>query len=334
LERVTGQCMLEYLKPRLFEPLGILEPSWETCPMGITAGGMGLSIPTSGIARFGQMLLDRGVYGGRRIVSESYIRLATSEQSDNREGATLPDWSQGYGYQFLLGQGGCYRGGGAFGQLCLIVPEQSIVVAATCSFKKTNPQSQIFLELLRKHVLNVPASYRQASPRSEAADELYRRLADLASPVSLAAAAASDQPNSGHTPDIPDINNSCYELSDNPHGLRQISFHLSGQQLELQVVYGDERDNRLPFDFTVTVHTQDVFNKDLSRSLQEVVTYASWLNSRTLQLTLYYIETPYIVTYTIQFRDAAIEFQFRINVSMNVPEYIASGQLLTPHSTP
>ena len=97
--------------------------------------------------------------------------------------------------------------------------------------------------------------------------------------------------------------------------------------MKLQVFYGDDRDNILPFDFTKPMHTKDVFNKDFSMPLQEVVTYAAWHDKNTLKLTLFYIETPYVVTYTIVFKDETIDFQFNINVSINVSEYEVTGQM-------
>lgn len=119
-----------------------------------------------------------------------------------------------------------------------------------------------------------------------------------------------------------------YQISSNPHGLREISFTRNNTLLKLQMVYGDQRDNVLPFDFSKPVWTEDVFSKDLSLHRQQVVTYANWLAGDTLKLALYYIETPYVVTYTIIFEDNKLEFRFNINVSLNIPEYAAVGGLV------
>ena len=52
VQKVTGMTVLDYLRPRLFDPLGIEHPTWETSPQGISAGATGLSIrpalPTKG----------------------------------------------------------------------------------------------------------------------------------------------------------------------------------------------------------------------------------------------------------------------------------------------
>ncbi|MGO4693419.1 serine hydrolase domain-containing protein [Paenibacillus sp. 2TAB26] len=152
LERVTGQKLTEYLMPRLFMPLGISSPSWETCPLGVVAGGMGLSIPTEGIAKFGQMLLNKGRFNGQRIVSEKYISLATSMQSDTSRDEERIDFSQGYGYQFFLCRDGCYMGNGGYGQLCFVSPKHQVVIAATSSFSSMK-QLQTMLDLVYEHIL-------------------------------------------------------------------------------------------------------------------------------------------------------------------------------------
>ena len=77
VNEVTGQTVLDYLIPRLFEPLGIEEPTWETCPRGINTGGWGLSLRTEAIARFGQMLLQKGQWDGKEIIPEEWLEDAT-----------------------------------------------------------------------------------------------------------------------------------------------------------------------------------------------------------------------------------------------------------------
>ncbi|WP_442603155.1 serine hydrolase domain-containing protein [Paenibacillus sp. KN14-4R] len=318
LERVTGQNLVDYLMPRLFEPLGISRPTWETCPMGITAGGMGLSLTTEGIAKFGQMLLQRGMFGGRRIVSEAYIELATTEQSDNRGRVDLierPDSAQGYGYQFHLCRHGCYRGDGAFGQMCLVAPQQNIVIAVTASFPSMK-SLQLLLDLIYNHILfRIDQNMNLASHDPML---LEQRLSSMSCPV------PAFQP----VPDnVPNIDDHTYIMDTNSEGLHRVFFKRNKDQLALHTIYTNEREHILMFDFTKSIHTQDTFIKDLSLHVQEVVTYAVWLNRHTLQLTLVYIETPYVVTYTIGFlQDQTIEFQMEMNVSLENKGYRIFGE--------
>lgn len=319
IEQATGQSLVDFLMPKLFEPLGIPRPSWETCPMGIAAGGMGLSLSTESIAKFGQMLLNQGMYEGRRIVSESYIAVATAKQSDNRlMGAGRADSVQGYGYQFHLCRHGCYRGDGSFGQLCFVAPEQQIVIAATASFNNMG-ELQALLDLIYAHIIQQVGNTDPCSTADQA--ELEQRLSSMSCTI----------PVFKPVPDfMRQINNHCYMMDENPQRLAKVRFFLQEERLQLHLLYGDDREDRLAFDFTKAVHTKAVFAKDLSMQLQEVVTYASWQHDNTLQLTLMYIETPYRVIYTIVFKEKAIDLQFNINVSLTLSDYKARGSLF-PH---
>ncbi|RKN84016.1 serine hydrolase domain-containing protein [Paenibacillus ginsengarvi] len=315
VQRVTGQTMADFLVPVLWKPLGIPQPSWETCPMGVTAGGMGLSLTTGSIAKFGLMMLGNGMYEGKRIVSEAYIEAATAEQSDNRAGEHRADSAQGYGYQWFRCREGCYRGGGSFGQLLFVAPEHRIVLAATASFPKMD-RLQTLLDLVYEHLLSPTGGGETASDSLEAAGELRGRLAGLSCPVP----AVRPVPAS-----LPFTDRAMYRMDANPQGLQTVAFHMKGGRLELRLAYGDERDGSLQLDFAEPVRGRQVFYKDLLLHEQEVVTYASWLDDSTLQLVIYYIETPYRVTYAIHFCEAAIDLRFRINVSLGIPEYDAAG---------
>jgi CubicO group peptidase (beta-lactamase class C family) len=130
VQKVTGQTVLDYLKPRLFEPLGIVNPLWQATSEGISEGGLGLSIRTEDIARFGQLLLQRGRWQGRQLVPAGWIDEATSLQTANGSDPTS-DWNQGYGYQFWRCRPGFFRGDGAYGQFCIVMPQYDAVVAIT-----------------------------------------------------------------------------------------------------------------------------------------------------------------------------------------------------------
>jgi len=320
IEKVTGQSLVDFLMPRLFEPLGISRPTWETCPMGIAAGGMGLSLTTADVAKFGQMLLKRGMYEGKRIVSERYIELATSEQSDNRPGVDRIDWAQGYGYQFHLCRRGCYRGDGSFGQMCFVAPHANIVIAVNASFKSM-ARLQVLLDMIYEELLD--GKEIQQSEDAEADPRLPQTIASV----------SSKEPEIRPIPaGVPDLHLRTYGLSDNdnPQGLNRIGFRLRDSKLSLLLGYGREEDSEqlLEFDFTQPVQTRHRFHKDLSMPLQEVVTYAAWLDKRTLRLILYYIETPYVVTYTMTFQGESINVHFQINVSFHLSDYRASGRLM------
>jgi len=134
VQKQTGQTVLDYLRPRLFEPLGITQPVWNTNFQGISLGGYGLSVRTEDIARFGQLYLQKGKWNGQQLIPKDWIEMATSRQVSNGSNPQS-DWDQGYGFQFWRCRNGAYRGDGAFGQYCVVLPEQDAVIAITSGVK-------------------------------------------------------------------------------------------------------------------------------------------------------------------------------------------------------
>lgn len=130
VQKVTGQTVLDYLKPRLFEPLGIEHPVWDTNFQGISLGGYGLRVRTEDIARFGQLYLKRGEWNGKQLLPAEWVEQATSKQVSNGSNPAN-DWHQGYGFQFWRCRHNAFRGDGAFGQYCIVMPDQDAVVAIT-----------------------------------------------------------------------------------------------------------------------------------------------------------------------------------------------------------
>lgn len=101
-------------------------------PQGINAGGWGLYLSTEGVARFGQLYLQRGHWEGEQVLPEAWVEEATRAQvppGDDR----VSDWSQGYGFQFWRCRHAAYRGDGAFGQFCVVMPGQEAVLAITAN---------------------------------------------------------------------------------------------------------------------------------------------------------------------------------------------------------
>ncbi len=182
VQRRTGERLLDYLRPRLLEPLGIEGATWEQSPSGVDTGGFGLSVTTEDIACFGQLYLDDGVWRGHRVLPEGWVAEATRRHNDSHIDSI--DWAQGYGYQFWRCQPpGVYRGDGAFGQFCIVSPEQDAVIAITSG----TPDLQGVLDRVWRHLLPAldgPTTGGSGAPTDQSGSaatstDLARRLADL-----------------------------------------------------------------------------------------------------------------------------------------------------------
>jgi CubicO group peptidase (beta-lactamase class C family) len=148
VQKATGMTVLDYLRPRLFTPLGIENPTWGQSPQGITLGGYGLSLKTEEIARFGQLYLQKGEWHAQRVVPAECVAAATARQTSNGSNPKS-DWEQGYGYQFWRCRHGLYRGDGAHGQYCIVMPEQDVVVAINSGVKDMGS----VMNLVWEHIL-------------------------------------------------------------------------------------------------------------------------------------------------------------------------------------
>ena len=148
VQQVTGDTVLDYLTPRLFEPLGIETPVWDKSPEGVSIGGSGLFLKTEDIAKFGQLYLQEGEWNGKQLVPRSWVKQATLKQVSNGSNPES-DWEQGYGFQFWKCRHGAVRGDGKDGQFCIVLPEQDAVVVMTANSRNLGDQ----LNLVWEHLL-------------------------------------------------------------------------------------------------------------------------------------------------------------------------------------
>jgi len=318
VQKVVGMPLKEYLTPRLFEPLGIENPAWENDPRGINTGGWGLSIKTEDIARFGQMYLQKGVWNGQRILSEEWVEMATSKQVENDKVPGTPtDWQQGYGFQFWRCQNNAYRGDGAFGQYCIVMPDQDAVLAITSAVK----DMQAVLNLVWKHIL--PAFGPEALPADELSHQkLLKKLARLVlhAPKGKSTAPAA-RIVSGKT----------YNFDENPLGYKSISFTFTGKTAALTL-----RDSFGRHSMTCGV---DGWVLGKTTALREVMPHhgahapvhpprpvassCTWTADDTLQLTARFYETPFYYILTCKFTGNDVEANLAVNVGFGDPQPVS-----------
>jgi CubicO group peptidase (beta-lactamase class C family) len=105
VQKVSGKRVLDYLKPRLFDPLGIKGIDWEISTEGINTGGWGLRLKTEDMAKMAELYLHNGVWNGKQVLPKGWVEQATTYKIDQAPGAVQSkrdssDWMQGYCYQF------------------------------------------------------------------------------------------------------------------------------------------------------------------------------------------------------------------------------------------
>ncbi|MEV6848274.1 serine hydrolase domain-containing protein [Actinoplanes sp. NPDC051411] len=144
VEQVTGRGLPEFLDERLFGPMGISGAEWDRVASGKSFGFHGLHLTTEAVAAFGELLLRNGRWHDRQLIPRDFLAAATTRRIETlqfEDGSRDTDCLQGYGYQLWMSRHG-YRGDGAFGQFCLVIPSHDLVVAMTSAM----PHTQAALE--------------------------------------------------------------------------------------------------------------------------------------------------------------------------------------------
>ena len=130
VRRASGMMLDEFARQNIFVPLGVKDYAWTTCPKGETSGATGLYLPTGDLLKFGVMLMNKGIYEGRRVVSEEYIAEATKNHITFEEKGN-------YGYSFVPVEGG-FTACGAYNQQIIVLPDKGIVFAAHAFMENIN----------------------------------------------------------------------------------------------------------------------------------------------------------------------------------------------------
>ncbi len=296
IQKVSGKTVLDYLTPRLFEPLGIEHPSWESNMNGINMGGWGLKVRTQDIANFGQLYLQEGKWKDQQLIPAEWVKEATSYQTSNGSNP-LSDWEQGYGYQFWRCRHNLYRGDGAFGQYCIVMPEQDAVMAITSG---TNDM-QAIMTLVWDHLL--PAMQAQPMKENETA---YDSLQDKLASLSLSIVNGEDT-----SPIAESISGRTFSLQPNKEEINELTFHLSGDEKSITIKNEDGT-------FTMPVGTGVLKNGsfDLPMLGEHLVSSSgAWISPDVFQLRTYLYETPYYFDYKFTFGKDEVIIDQAMNVS-------------------
>jgi CubicO group peptidase (beta-lactamase class C family) len=302
VQKRSGKSVLEYLTPRVFAPLGIEGETWETCPKGIDTGGWGLSVKTEDIARFGQLYLQKGQWNGRQLVPQEWVQQATHRQVSNGDPATPSDWSQGYGYQFWRCRHEAYRGDGAFGQFCVVMPDLDAVLAVTSG----TGDMQAILNAAWEHLL--PGIRSAALPAGEAAKTLQTRLAHLALP---APQGASTSPRAAQ------VSGKTFHFAPNDLKLQTMTMTFHGDRV--RVALQTEQDpQKLEYGHGNWIKGEAKLEGTPST---KTAGRGAWTTDDTYTGTLCFNETPFTQTAICTFTPDQVTLTLRRNVGFGPTEH-------------
>ncbi len=323
--KVTGEKAIDYLRPRLFEPLGISGIDWEVSPEGHNTGGWGLRLHTEDMAKFGQLYLQDGVWNGRRLLPEGWVAEASSskilqEPDQPAEQRAKSDWLQGYCYQMWRCRHNAFRADGAFGQYIVVMPDQDAVLAITS--QTSNMQG--ILDLVWDHLL--PAMHEDALPANPAGVAALRsQLAKLS--LSIPAGKANAEREKA-------IEGKSFTFAANERDIKKIGFFFDAGDCYVRV-----QDSAGAYELPMSVGTWSY--SETTRKGPYLVARAKnslnglppfkvacayrWLDDGALELTVRYIESPHTETLVCRFTGERIDIDVTTGVR---PAVTVQGELV------
>jgi CubicO group peptidase (beta-lactamase class C family) len=299
VQQVTGMTLFDYLKPRIFDPLNIHGIDWDMNPQGINLGMIGLRLHTEDLAKFGQLLLQRGKWNNKQLIPEDWIKEATSfkiESNDpsNKLPKEMNDWAQGYCYQMWRGRNNSVRLDGMAGQFVILFPDKDAIVVLTANARNTQEE----LNLVHNYLIPAIKSNRALPANPESFNELQKKQSILILKPQVSKVSATEFEKK--------ISEKEFILEDNDYQIQSVYFSFNNNECGFAI----KRNNQISvlkallgsWKMTNTKMTSILAPPSSTRSksidahyavLQPVIkagAYYSWSDAGTLEITARFVE--------------------------------------------
>lgn len=301
LTQTTGETLHDYLKPRLFQPLGISGETWDLGPDGINPGGNGLTARTADLLKLGILHAQGGLWEGRRILPEAWVTESTRahvQQGDSR-----------YGYHWSIRPKGAFSALGIFVQGALVYREQGAVITITGAMEK----SRLLFPHVERHF---PKAFSGQGGSAAADERLRQRLATWRQPRVVADAGSSLASR---------VSGVDYAMEPNPRGIShlRVEFREGACIFELRDAQGTYGVNA-GVGHWIEGRT-DMPGSDIHHGYRlhdaSVVASAGWIDEQTLEMTWIFVDTAFRDSVVCRFEGDTIRFKRRVNVNMGLREH-------------
>jgi CubicO group peptidase (beta-lactamase class C family) len=324
ITKVSGQPMLEYLKPRLFAPLGIEGADWDSDPQGINFGAAGLRLRTEDIARFSQLYLQKGLWKGKRILSGQWIADATAFQiANNDNGAPAKkdddDIKQGYGYHFWLSRPvaqGAYRSEGAFCQFGIVMPKQDAVIVITAEGVSARRVMDLCWDIL------LPAMKEGILPKNKSAE---KELKDKLKSLKLIPPKGKSE-----SPTMAVVSGKAYKIEKNTRNVESISFRFE-KESTVFTLRDDKGEYRIKCGMGEWISGETnipgsptnlfVVGIPLPQSTWKISACGTWTDDNTFVMTWRFPESPHFDIVTCKFDKEKLQIVYANSITRILKQY-------------
>jgi hypothetical protein len=312
LSRVTGQTMHDYLRPRLFAPLGIQGETWDIGPDGVNPGGNGLTARTVDMLKLGILHAQSGMWAGQRVLPAEWVEAATRPQG------IAPSR---YGYHWAIRPREAFSAVGVFVQLCSVFPAHGATLAIIGAMKASSE----ILPHVERHIVPALTTRNPDGPAADA--RLARRLEAmqvmpvLTSAPGLAGMPAmgggsSSSPSPSHSPRS--IRRR-FRMASNAAAVQTLQFDFTADQLAV-TLQDDAGQHGIVVGLNQWIESRtDMPGRDLHHGYDlpdaVVVAGARWVDEKTLEMTWIFVETAFKDTVRCVFEENRLRFSRHVNVN-------------------
>lgn len=322
LQETTGMTVHEYLQPRLFDAIGMGPLDWVSCPMGINRGGSGIRCTTEGLAHFGQLYLQDGIWNDRRVMPEGWVARSTARQVDNSGHKGMLDGKPGYGYQFWRLRNGAYGAFGLGGQFVVVMPDKDAVFISTANTQFVKDGHQAILDCMWEALYpamdgegagagpaaagtasGIPLENGTGAESAAFAGSAGRGLAEQLAPLQLS--LPPGQPDSAMAAAV---NGRFYRLEANRHGFTGCRFEFAGEASTLRLTRGKAAGGEaaeLPFGLHHWVSATD----SLFSGTEACCTSGTWVDGHTLLIHMHLLDRLQMVMFICHFEEDTMAIQ-------------------------
>lgn len=327
VQQVTGQTLFDYLRPRIFQPLGIRGMDWDLNPQGINLGMIGLRLRTEDLAKFGQLMLQGGVWNKKQLIPAEWIKTATSfkiESNDpsNKQPKESNDWAQGYCYQMWRTRDNGFRLDGMGGQFVLIYPDKDAVIVLTANARSTQNE----LDLVHNYLIPAIKSGSSIPGNAEAYNQLVKKQSALNIKPQFTALSKSEIETK--------ISGKEFMLSSNELGIGSVYFNFIGNECSFAVKRDNQitaikaglekwKTNNSPFTSLLNPPRSNPSKSidasyTVPQSVVKVAAMYSWTDPNTLEITARFIENE-LGSQTVVCNFSGAGESFGVTISPKVP---------------
>lgn len=329
IKRITGEDFTDYLRPRLFKPLGMTEDiKCVKTPCGYEWGGSGVLCTSRDLAKFATICLNMGKHEDQQLIPEWYMKEATSKQIDNRSTENHVEICQGYGYQFWCLRNNGFATLGMGCQVSLNLPEYGFSMVTTGDTQSLPGGYEAYLfPLFWDTIYPYLQKKEKLSENKAEYDALQNKISSLSVPTVDGELTS---------PVAEMVNGREYKLNENPMNISRVKFTFEGNEgvmyytnktgdHEIRFGFGHQVNGTFP----ETHYFGDYIGKPSGKGY-DIITSAAWGMEDSLFIYCYAIDKYFgKIKMNIVFRENRISILMQKVAEWFFDEYngFACGEL-------